>query len=89
MKEEDILAAADLIKARRAIRNKIEKAPNGVDFMIRWTVRGTAPGEAAYCSIPVKYEDVEHMIVAHFAQLLLKVDNDLADRYKELMKKDD
>lgn len=63
MIDDDILAAAERIKKRRALTRERDAAKDADMLMLRWNVKGDGAG---YASIPVSYKDVQHLIMEHY-----------------------
>lgn len=72
MTEDEILAAADRIRARRRNEQRLQSFRDRETVMIRWDVPGSKFGEG-YVGIVVPRDEAIAMIVeAHFAPLVAK-----------------
>lgn len=70
--DDEILAAAARIKARRLAQSRLASLETGTELMIRWTDRTGGPGRSEFVSVPVTAEQVEHLVRAHFEPIIAR-----------------
>jgi hypothetical protein len=71
MTEDDILAAADSIRARRLNEKRLQSFVERETVMIRWDVPGAKFGES-YVSVLVPRKAVDAVVRKHYAPLVAK-----------------
>ena len=68
MTDDEILAAAKRINARRAAEEKLASLDTGRDLMIRWTRPGVH--SESNVSVPVSPAQIQHLVRAHFEAII-------------------